>query len=198
MEGAQNEEEDNQVENREKENLLARAKPMKLTELKAQTSTKLKDLFAPREEEVGFSLLGHLDLDVELDNDVPFFAEQPTSTQDQTPTYTPLPPATYLTHSAQAPIVLNPKQALFFPHPQQQQGSLNKVRQKDVFDLIKDNHWNWRDPLVGFYRTGTDEDIRKRWEEGKSELTKEWKKRWREAGKANRRRRGGADVDLEY
>ena len=51
MEGAQNDEEDNQVENREKENLLARAKPMKSTELKAQTSTKLKDLFAPREEE---------------------------------------------------------------------------------------------------------------------------------------------------
>ncbi|KAI0057367.1 hypothetical protein BV25DRAFT_1831197 [Artomyces pyxidatus] len=29
--------------------------------------TKLKDLFAPREEDAGFSLLGHLDLDLELD-----------------------------------------------------------------------------------------------------------------------------------
>jgi len=207
-------------ETKEKENALAPVTSTKPTELKAQTSAKLKDLFAPREEEgnttlsllqllktlsnppffllhgiAGFSLLGHLDLDLELDNEIPFFAEQPTSTQHQTPTYTSLPPTT---HSSQAPIVLNPKQTLFFPHPQQQQGILNKVRQKDIFDLIKDNHWNWRDPSVGFYRTGTEEDIRKRWEEGKSELTKEWKKRWREAGKANRRRRGVADADIEY
>ena len=143
----------------------------------------------------GFSLLGHLDLDLELDNDVPFFVEQPTSTQDQTPMYTPLPSTTHPNHSSQAaPIVLNPKQALFFPYPQQQQGILNKARQKDIFDLIKDNHWNWRDPSVGFYRTGTEDDIRRRWEEGKSDLTKEWKKRWREAGKANRWRRNDVDI----
>ena len=142
----------------------------------------------------GFSLLGHLDLDLELDNEVPFLVEQPTSTQDQTPTYTSLPSTTHPNHSSQTPIVLNPKQALFFPYPQQQQGILSKVRQKDIFDLIKDNHWNWRDPSVGFYRTGTEDDIRKRWEEGKSELTKEWKKRWREAGKANRWRRNDADI----
>jgi hypothetical protein len=140
----------------------------------------------------GFSLLEHLDLDLELDNEVPFFVEQPTSTQDQPPTYTPLPP--HPTGSSQVPIVLNPKEPLFFP--QQRQGNINKVRQKDIFDLIKDNHWNWRDPSVGFYRTGTEDDIRKRWEEGKSELTKEWKKRWRETGKANRWRRSGADVDV--
>jgi len=72
------------------------------------------------------------------------------------------------------------------------------VRQKDIFDLIKDNHWNWRDPSVAFYRTGTEDEIRKRWEEGKRELTKDWKKRWRDAGKANRRRRGGTDADIGY
>ncbi|KAF8803942.1 hypothetical protein BYT27DRAFT_7108757 [Phlegmacium glaucopus] len=187
------EEEENQPETKEKEGPLAGVTSTKSTQVKPQTSTTLKDLFAPREEEAGFSLLGHLDLDLELDNEPPFFTEQPTATLDQTPAYTPLPPTTL---SSQAPTVLNPKQALFFPHPQKQ-GILNKVRQKDVFDLIKDNHWNWRDPSVGFYRTGTEEDIRKRWEEGKSELTKEWKKRWREAGKANRRRRG-TDVDIEY
>jgi hypothetical protein len=143
----------------------------------------------------GFSLLGHLDIDIEMDNEVPFLVEHPTSTQEQTPIYTPLPSSTtHPSHSSQAPIVLDPKQALFFPYPQQQQGNLNKVRQKDLFDLIKDNHWNWRNPSVGFYRTGTEDDIRKRWEEGKSELTKEWKKRWREAGKANRWRRNDADI----
>ena len=143
----------------------------------------------------GFSLLGHLDLDLELDNEIPFFVEQPSSTQDQTPAYTPLPSTTLPSHSSHAaPIVLNPKQALFFPYPQQQEGIQNKARQKDIFDLIKDNHWNWRDPLVGFYRTGTEDDIRKRWEEGKGGLTKEWKKRWREAGKANRWKRNDPDI----
>ncbi|KAI6008651.1 hypothetical protein EDC04DRAFT_2906953 [Pisolithus marmoratus] len=34
------------------------------------TKTKLKDLFAPREEEPSFSLLDHLDLDLELEDDV--------------------------------------------------------------------------------------------------------------------------------
>ena len=144
-------------------------------------------------EIAGFSILGHLDLDLELDSEVPFFDEQPTSTHDQTPAYAPLPSTTHPNHFSQASTVLNPKQALFFPYPQQQQGMINKVRQKDIFDLIKDNHWNWRDPLVGFYRTGTEGDIRKRWEEGKGDLTKEWKKRWREAGKANRWRRNDAD-----
>ena len=144
--------------------------------------------------EVGdFFLLGQLDVDLELDNEVEaLFAEQPASTQDQTPTYTPLPPTTYSSSSSQAPIFLNHKQALFFPYLQHE-GILNKARQKDVFNLIKDNHWNWRDPSVVFYRAGTEEDIRRRWEEGKGELTKEWNKRWREGGKANRRRRG-ADV----
>ena len=143
----------------------------------------------------GFSLLGHLDLDLELDNEVPYSVEQPTSTQEQTPAYTSLPSATFPNHSSQAaPIFLNPKQALFFPYPQQQEGILNKARQKDIFDLIKDNHWNWRDPSVGFYRTGTEDDIRKRWEEGKGELTKGWKKRWREAGKANRWKRNDVDI----
>ncbi|KIK16218.1 hypothetical protein PISMIDRAFT_15971, partial [Pisolithus microcarpus 441] len=36
----------------------------------APTKTRLKDLFAPREEEPSFSLLGHLDLDLELEDDV--------------------------------------------------------------------------------------------------------------------------------
>ncbi|KAI5987082.1 hypothetical protein EDD15DRAFT_2295927 [Pisolithus albus] len=36
----------------------------------APTQTRLKDLFAPREEEPSFSLLGHLDLDLELEDDV--------------------------------------------------------------------------------------------------------------------------------
>ncbi|OBZ74192.1 putative endoplasmic reticulum metallopeptidase 1 [Grifola frondosa] len=40
--------------------------------------TRLKDLFAPREEDAGFSLLGHLDLDIELDDVVPFDFQIPS------------------------------------------------------------------------------------------------------------------------
>jgi len=170
---------------------------------KSSHKATLKDLFAPREEEAGFSLLGHLDLDIDFDEDLPFLTEQSTQ-QPQQPTpaasiLAPLPaPITLQTQTSQAPLVLDPKQALFFPIlSQDHTGGIHRARQRDVFDLVKDNGWNWRDPAVGFYRTGTEEDIRKRWEESKGDLTRDWKRRCREAGKVNRRKRGGAD-DNEY
>lgn len=43
------------------------------------TKMKLKDLFAPREEEPSFSLLGHLDLDLELEDDVLGCSSVPTT-----------------------------------------------------------------------------------------------------------------------
>ncbi|KAI6106092.1 hypothetical protein EDD16DRAFT_1632196 [Pisolithus croceorrhizus] len=43
---------------------------MDTTTAAVPTKTELKDLFAPREEEPSFSLLGHLDLDLELEDDV--------------------------------------------------------------------------------------------------------------------------------
>jgi hypothetical protein len=56
-------------------------------------------------------------------------------------------------------------------------------------DVGKDNGWN-----AHFYRTETDDEIRAKWENEKVDLTREWNRRWREAGKV-RRRRGGADGD---
>ncbi|KIM39552.1 hypothetical protein M413DRAFT_29270 [Hebeloma cylindrosporum] len=169
------------------------------TSKSTQRST-LKDLFAPREEEAGFSLLGHLDVDIELDDDLPFSIEPPTQqTQqmyhDQVESLTP-PPTSVITHASQGTLVLNPKQALFFPISSQD--GVGRARQRDAYDVIKDNGWNWRDPAVEFFRTGTEEDIRKRWEESKGELTRDWKRRCREAGKVNRRKRGGVDNDNEY
>ncbi|KAF9563564.1 hypothetical protein CPC08DRAFT_792891 [Agrocybe pediades] len=166
-------------------------------EEKSSKKSTLKDLFAPREEEAGFSLLGHLDLDVELDEELPFVAEQPIQQQAHEPQPISVPtPVVLQTQNSQAPLVLNPKQALFFPlatsHEQSGAG-VNRARQRDVFDLVKDNGWNWRDPSVGFYRTGTDEDIKKRWEESKGDLTRDWKRRCREAAKVNRRKRGGVE-----
>jgi hypothetical protein len=50
------------------------------------------------------------------------------------------------------------------------------------------NRWNWRDANVGFYKTQTDEEIRKKWEEVKGDLTRGWKRRWRDAVKVRERR----------
>ncbi|KAF9038507.1 hypothetical protein BJ165DRAFT_392335 [Panaeolus papilionaceus] len=156
----------------------------------------LKDLFAPTVKETGFSLLGHLDLELDLDEELAF-AAQPSAYEIEEYTAPSVPITVTQTmaksHTSQAPPVLNPKQALFFPLPSD--GNITKARQKDFFDLVKDNRWSWADPSVAFYRTGTEEDIRKRWEDSKRDLTTDWMKRWKEAGKLNRRRRGGVDVD---
>ncbi|KAF8622391.1 hypothetical protein AX15_007045 [Amanita polypyramis BW_CC] len=169
------------------------------------STNKLQDLFAPQEEDAGFSLLGHLDLDLELDEDVPF----PITTDPQ-PAPTTLPTAAQTqARTRTTPITqLDSKQPLFFPlrssstlGPDRTQarakGRADKGRQRDLFDVAKEKGWNWRDPGVGFYRTETEEEIRKRWEGVKGELTREWKRRWREAGKVRRRRYGGVRADGE-
>ncbi|KAF8624143.1 hypothetical protein AX17_007206 [Amanita inopinata Kibby_2008] len=175
---------------------------------KAKTMTnadKLKDLFAPREEEATFSLLGRLDLDLELDDDVPFPISSTEETEQAPITESiPVTVPTFIAATGQirthtAPTVqLNPKQALFFPLPASSiLGSTNKGRARDFFDIAKEKGWNWRDSSVGFYRTETEDEIRKRWEESRGELTKEWKRRWKEAGKMSRRRYGGVGADTE-
>lgn len=148
----------------------------------------------------GFSLLGHLDLDIELDEDVPFLSEEPMVQQPQLyESYAPSIPASQpfqQNQNIQAPLSLNPRQALFFPLSSSEPAGV-RARQRDVYDIAKENGWNWRDPAVGFYRTGTDEDIKKRWEDSKGDLTKDWKRRCREAGKVNRRKKGGVE-DAEF
>ncbi|KDR80972.1 hypothetical protein GALMADRAFT_136042 [Galerina marginata CBS 339.88] len=206
-------EEEEEVEEQVKEDNMAvdlpASEPAPPKKKGSQKAT-LKDLFAPREEEVGFSLLGHLDLDLDLDEELPFLVDQPSQAPQQpqaphtaslpTPHYHSAEPPTHpsQSQSSQAALVLNPKQALFFPlalAPSEQGHAANthRARQRDVFDVVKDNGWNWRDPAVAFYRTDTEEDIRKRWEENKGELTRDWKRRWREAGKVSRRKRGGVE-----
>ncbi|KAJ4479585.1 hypothetical protein C8J55DRAFT_72550 [Lentinula edodes] len=143
----------------------------------------LKDLFAPREDEGGFSLLNHLDLELDdnLDLDmVPFPTSMPAALDAQ-----PLqPPASatisisrpvhqyHLTQPAQ-PITLDPSKPLFFPRS---------------IALSASNASS-----SPFYHHQTPEEIQKRWEENKVELTRGWKKRYREAGKVRRRRGGGVE-----
>ncbi|KAI0358142.1 hypothetical protein OH77DRAFT_1587865 [Trametes cingulata] len=136
--------------------------------------TKLKDLFAPREEEAGFSLLGHLDLDLELEDDVPF--DLPGHAPATAPSE-PLRPIQPATTQVQRTAALDPSKPLFFP-------SDSATSKRRVLDPT-----NWR---TWFYRTDTPEAIRQRWEESKGELTAGWKRRHREAIKSRRRRGGGA------
>ncbi|KAI0332655.1 hypothetical protein GY45DRAFT_1273311 [Cubamyces sp. BRFM 1775] len=140
--------------------------------------TKLKDLFAPREEEAGFSLLGHLDLDLELEDDVPFdvpVAAPITAPSQPLRTIQPTPVQVVRTAA------LDPTKPLFFPSD----NAMSRRRAHDPTD--------WR---TWFYRTDTPEAIRQRWEESKGELTAGWKRRHREAIKSRRRRGGGAgDAD---
>jgi hypothetical protein len=153
-----------------------------------QPSTKLKDLFAPREEE-GFSLIGHLDLDSELEHDsdepafahnanapapvtapIPISASDPTTTTTARSAVAPPPPT-----RAQQAQGLDATLPFFFPHSSRAEGR-HRLR-----------------GAVEFGRTEDEAQIRARWESVRGELTREWKRRHREAVKSSRRRgRGGA------
>ncbi|KAL1944841.1 hypothetical protein VTO73DRAFT_2461 [Trametes versicolor] len=144
------------------------------TKAPATEKTKLKDLFAPREEDATFSLLGHLDLDLELEDDVPFDFPATTSVATVAEPLRPIQ-STVSAHASRA-AALDPSKPLFFP-------SDNAPSMRRVLDPT-----NWR---AWFHRTETPEAIRQRWEESKGELTAGWKRRHREAIKSRRRRGGG-------
>jgi len=134
-------------------------------------TTKLKDLFAPQEE-TGFSLLEQLDLDLELDDEVDLQVVQPQAQREIHPVAA-LP-------SVPSASALDPKRPLFFPLP-----PAERVHGR-VHDVVDPTNWRrW------FFRTDTSEDIQKRWEETRGELTSAWKRRHREAVKSRRRRGGG-------
>ena len=143
----------------------------------------------------GFSLVGHLDLDLELDEEIPFSIHPPV--QDQAgdaqiqinaPSTTSVQPATNPPPTPASTATYNPSLPFFFPssmHPYTK-NSANRTQ-----NIIT----NWRDPGISFFRTETEEGIRGKWEKERGELTREWKRRWREAGKV-KRRRGGAGAGV--
>lgn len=141
----------------------------------------------------GFSLLGHLDLDLELDDelDIPSFAEAtapvPVPVAEDQPSITQAATHPVPIKPSQPQFTFDPSLPLFFPIPSSQTHLF--PRQKDIATLARENIIS-----AGFYRTESEDEIRKRWEEQKGELTREWKRRFREAGKM-RRRRGGGDGD---
>jgi hypothetical protein len=82
---------------------------------------------------------------------------------------------------------------LFFPLSKEERANRPRnSKLKDILDVFREKGL---DPQsTGFYRTESSEEIVKRWEEVKGDLTRDWKRRHREAVKS-RRRRGGTDGD---
>ena len=143
-----------------------------------------------------------LDLDLELDEEIniPNFSQAlPAPIDDERAT---MPNSQEISlpdlSSRTSQFTYDPTLPLFFPLPSSLQSQSHSQiprqtgRQKDLFSVACERGW---DPAAAeFYRTETEDEIRKRWEESKGELTREWKRRSREAGKV-RQRRGGGDGD---
>ncbi|KAF9454472.1 hypothetical protein P691DRAFT_770652 [Macrolepiota fuliginosa MF-IS2] len=170
-----------------------------------------------RKETEGFSLLGHLNLDVdlELDEDVPFYiahdgddlVANELAVGEQTapvPTSVP-PPSTAMGRQTKQTrtvpqITLDPSKPLFSPlamlsaHSTVTPSFVSSVstdargRPKDLYDTLAAKGWDWRS--TGFCRTQNKDEIREKWEREKGELTRGWKKRWKEAGRVRRRGKG--------
>ena len=141
-----------------------------------------------------FSLLNQLDLDLELEDEEPF----PTAPLPSTRPVAVQPSAITPSSSARvslphAQVTLDATQPLFFPFSTDE-GANRRVnaKLKDIMDAFREKGLGPQSTAV--YRTKSSEEVAKRWEEVKGDLTRDWKKKHREVVKG-RRRGGGADGD---
>lgn len=144
--------------------------------VKAQSA--LKAMFAPAPTTSSFSLLGALDADIELDEelDIPLAAP---------PVRQPIQPAAELqplAASSKSHFDPDPSIPLFFPSF----GRGGKDAMKE--DREKDGY-------TGFWKQETDEEMKEIWERDKGDLTRDWKKRYRDGKKQRKRRGGGQDIE---
>jgi hypothetical protein len=167
--------------------LNSQSHPTSTSKPSAQKQTKLKDLFAPREEEAGFSLLGHLDLDFE-EEDILGISDLLHPTE---PHYAPPP------HVVSAPLeqpqahpTLDSNFPFFFPLPPTllSRSSNKRNTPRDIFSLFPREGKEKDKDGEPFSRTQTTSEIHSQWETQKGVLTREWKARWREASKGKRGR----------
>ncbi|OCB90289.1 hypothetical protein A7U60_g2463 [Sanghuangporus baumii] len=146
-------------------------------------TTKLKDMFAPRPEDAGFSILDSLDL--ELEEELPFISVPPLPVQPPSDSDVLRPTMSAPSSLSRQPTVeFDPKRPFFFPHSLLPNSSLD-LKPGDPRDIFSGK--------IEFFRTETDEEIQARWESRKVELTRDWKRRHREAVKSARRRGGIQD-----
>ncbi|KAG2132958.1 hypothetical protein DEU56DRAFT_422192 [Suillus clintonianus] len=168
--------------------IKSQSRPTSTSEPSAQNQkqTMLKDLFAPREEEAGFSLLGHLDLDFE-EEDILGISDLPHLTQPDH--------ALALPHAVSIPReqpqvhpTLDPNFPFFFPLPSTLRSRSSNTRNtpQDIFSLFPCGKQDRSGEP--FSRTQNTSEIHSQWEAQKGALTREWKARWREASKGKRGR----------
>ncbi|KAG9318926.1 hypothetical protein JVU11DRAFT_1039 [Chiua virens] len=179
--------------------------------------TNLKALFGPRED-ASFSLIDHLDLDLELDTDilgtnVSFGQSQENSHLQETILPTPQSvhiPAAIFTTKARYQGTLDPSLPLVFPpidslphsygHPAASTTAIHPHATPTCFlfpSTTQIRGLHHLPPSITFTRSpqDTSERIRETWERDKSTLTREWKKAWRDA-RGNRRGKIGAGSEV--
>ena len=146
----------------------------------SKPQSALKDMFASKQ--VGGSLLAHLG-DIEMDDsfDLPVPTVQPQQREEETEDVEMFQP------SAKAKFVPDPSEPLFFPTVQPHQ----HAKSRDLFSADRENP-----QFQGFWAQETDAEMREIWERDKLGLTREWKRRHREA-KKHRRRKGGLVDDMD-
>lgn len=142
----------------------------------AKTQSVLKAMFAPAPATSSF-LLGALDADIELDEELDIPLAPPPIKQ----AYEPAAALQPLAASKKSHFDPDSNIPLFFP-------TFGKGKDAMTQDTEKDGY-------VGFWRQETDEDMKEIWEKDKVELTRDWKKRYRDAKKQRKRRGGGNDVE---
>jgi hypothetical protein len=130
-------------------------------------------------------------LEIELDEEVPFGFESAENPPNPQPNSIPTISPVAIPADQGFTFILDAKAPLFFPLPSSftPSESAGSGKQRDLFDVAREGGWDWRI----FYRTESEAEIRAKWGKDKGELTRMWKKRWREAGKARKRGGGGHD-----
>lgn len=152
----------------------------------------LKGMFASTTQSSGggFSLLASLDPDLEFDElDVPLAPSVRPAGQEELAPLEPLHPTSTVTGLFDP----DPEIPLFFPTANtfaKEKTDTGKKGKDGYTEAMSQNEWR------GFWKgeDQTDEMMKDVWNRDRGELTKEWKKRHREA-KKHRRRRGGVDED---
>lgn len=138
---------------------------------------------------LGFSLIGHLNLDseLELDSDLGLDESAFTNANDGSwPASGPTSDPITTTRPAVAPTLT----------PQSKTNSLDTTL-PFFFPQTSKGAGHARNVKVKFARTEDETQIRARWEAARGELTREWKRRHREAVKSRRRRGGGGGERVE-
>ncbi|PWN49659.1 hypothetical protein IE53DRAFT_331659 [Violaceomyces palustris] len=170
--------------------------------------TSLKDMFKPQEGSGGFSLIGGLtdELDLDLDEELNFGPDVQDDDDEETGRVPPsssssvklaVPSSAFTSGAATAAVskgFFDPDASLPFLFLTLSKDVLAKQGKRAMFDHVRSGGGQNNDEVATyrFQRSQTQEEIRKRWEDQRRELTNDYKRRHREAVKKKRRKITGS------